>query len=532
MRIPCRHALSCLLALTVLALRPGCGAEAGEKAKEAVRALSPGNTAYYVDSNHGSDTNPGRSPKKAWKSIGRANETIYQPGDRLLFAGGQTFKGTLNFQKADHGTPEKPVVVGSYGDCRAVIDGGTGGGFMLTESQYVRIEGINFTGCGRKNGSEQAGVTLRQTEHVELDKMEISGFRIAGVAAYGDRNTRMTHLHVHDNGYAGITLNSDYEKGPRTANFYIGYCVAENNPGDPTIKDNHSGNGIVVGGFDGGVIEYCEAMNNGWDMPRTGNGPVGIWGFCCDNLVIQHCISHDNKSPGLDGGGFDFDGGVTNSIMQYNLSYNNVGCGYLFCQYKSSAWKNNILRYNISINDGSKNFNAGIGLWLGEGDMSGAQIYNNTIVNPAHAVNTGGDVPGMVYRNNIFVVGGDVLAGDFTHSRFENNIYWNIGKCVICRNGKTVFASLEDWAHATKQESDGDRLLGRIADPMFLLPGKDWKAPTDPMQLPQMRFFRLQKHSPCGAAGQFIPDNGGRDFFGRRLPECGPPSIGACETVK
>ena len=28
---------------------------------------------------------------------------------------------------------------------------------------------------------------------------------------------------------------------------YIGYCKAENNPGDPTELKNHSGNGIVVG---------------------------------------------------------------------------------------------------------------------------------------------------------------------------------------------------------------------------------------------------------------------------------------------
>ena len=70
------------------------------------------------------------------------------------------------------------------------------------------------------------------------------------------------------------------------------------------------------------TIEYCKAAENGWDMPRKGNGPVGIWCACnADRVVIQHCISHHNKSPGLDGGGFDFDGGVTNSVMQYNYSY-------------------------------------------------------------------------------------------------------------------------------------------------------------------------------------------------------------------
>ena len=100
-------------------------------------------------------------------------------------------------------------------------------------------------------------------------------------------------------------------------------------PGDPSNLTNHSGNGIVVGNVSDAIIEYCEASNNGWDMPRKGNGPVGIWAWNADRVTIQFCISHDNKSPGDDGGGFDLDGGVTNSVLQYNLSYNNDGPGLL-----------------------------------------------------------------------------------------------------------------------------------------------------------------------------------------------------------
>ena len=89
------------------------------------------------------------------------------------------------------------------------------------------------------------------------------------------------------------------------------------------------------------MVEYCEAMENGWDMPRPGNGPVGIWGYEADHLTIQYCYSHDNKtSPnGYDGGRFDFDGGITNSVMQYNLSMNNEGAGYGLFQFGGAgAW--------------------------------------------------------------------------------------------------------------------------------------------------------------------------------------------------
>lgn len=125
-------------------------------------------------------------------------------------------------------------------------------------------------------------------------------------------------------------------------------------------------------------------MNNGWDMPREGNGPVGIWAYQCDSAIIQYCYSHDNKtSPkGKDGGGFDFDGEITNSVMQYNLSANNEGAGYgMFQYYGASDWKNNIVRYNISYNDGTKNGKCGIFIWCDPSAIPMKQLhaYNNTL---------------------------------------------------------------------------------------------------------------------------------------------------------
>ena len=167
-------------------------------------------------------------------------------------------------------------------------------------------------------------------------------------------------------------------------NIYIGHCIAENNPGDPAVKDNHSGNGILASSVKRGTIEYCEAFNNGWDMPWTGNGPVGIWIWDCRDIIIQYCIAHDNKTrPGAgDGGGFDLDGGVSNSVIQYCLSYNNQGAGYgLFEFGAAKPWENNIIRYNISQNDAI--FNTGsVAIWRGEaGVMRNCEIYNNTFYN-------------------------------------------------------------------------------------------------------------------------------------------------------
>ena len=64
-----------------------------------------------------------------------------------------------------------------------------------------------------------------------------------------------------------------------------------------------------------------------------------------------------------------------------------------------------------------------------------------------------------------------------------------------------------------------------LEDPLFVNPGlfpAGFRAPLG---------YRLQRGSPCIAAGVPIPDNGGRDFLGQRLPGNRPPSVGAIEWI-
>jgi hypothetical protein len=482
-----------------------------------------------VDGEEGDDSNAGTSPQKAWRSIGRANQVDYEPGDQLLLAGGQSYAGTLLFQQEDSGTKERSVRVSSFGTGRAAIRGGTGSGFQLHGCAYVTVANLAFAGCGRRDGNDGNGVELRRTRFVELDSLEVSGFRLSGIAAAGDEHTRITRVDAHDNGFAGISTDPLRGGGPRAKDLYIGYCVARNNPGDPKNLTNHSGNGIVVGGVDGALIEYCEAFDNGWDMPRTGNGPVGIWGWDCDGLVIQHCISHDNKTAAgaFDGGGFDLDGGATRSILQYNLSYHNHGCGYLLCQYPGAArWKDNICRYNISVNDGLTNHFSGIYFWAGDQGISDAQVYNNVIINPRRAICTTHDIPELVFRNNILMADEAVTAGPLHRAVFENNLYRTGEKGVVFRDGNDVFPTLAQWAQATGKEMVKGRLAGLTEDPKLVLPGSLKELPTDPRQLRTMPFYRLQAGSPCIGAGMVIDGNGGRDFFGNPLDAARPPALG------
>jgi len=478
---------------------------------------------YYVNA-AGDDAKPG-TQTQPWKSIAKVNSIEFEAGDRILFEGGKTFGGTIRIDKDDSGTSEQKVLVTSYGRGRAVINGGSGRALTADGCKHLVVKNLEFVGAGRKTGSEETGVVIHDCDNVEVDNIEVSGFRLGGVRFSGVRDGRMTNVYAHENGATGIIAGAS-EQYRWCEDLYIGYCVAENNPGDPCNLTNHSGNGIVVGNVNNAVIEYCEAMNNGWDMPREGNGPVGIWAWNANDVTIQFCIAHDNKSPGHDGGGFDLDGGITNSVLQYNLSYNNEGPGYFLCQYPTApVFKNNVVRYNISQNDGTKtNRKSGIDIYAGDVGMSDCEIYNNIVYNSkGSGIAFGGlDVPGIVIRNNIFICAGELITGESKRGRFENNVYWPIG------DGKMTFdghESFDEWVAATGQEKIGETVVGRYIDPQLVNPGT--ANLTDPRKLSKLAEYRLKADSPCIGTGIPIKNNGGRDFWGNKVPEGKKPAVGA-----
>ncbi len=469
----------------------------------------------------GDDSNPG-TRDEPWQSVARVNGTNFEPGDRLHFEGGRRFAGTIELDTNDSGTTDRKLVITSYGEGRAAIDGMNGRGLAADRCSHLVIRNLDFVGSGRKGGNTEDGIYVLDAQGLEIDRVDVSGFRGCGLSLDGIRDARITNVYAHENGAAGISVG--YHR--RSTNVYVGCCVARNNPGDPSNLTNHSGNGIVVANAEDAVIEYCEAANNGWDMPRKGNGPVGIWAWNGNRVIIQFCISHDNKSPGDDGGGFDLDGGMTNSILQYNLSYNNDGPGYFLCQFPgASHFKDNIVRYNISQNDGIKNNRrTGIDVYSASPNASGCQVYNNTIYNKnGAAVGFGGlHMPDVVFRNNIFVCSGDIVAGETERGRFEGNVYWSVDGQQLSFDGHET---LEQWSKATGQEKIGGTIVGRTVAPQLAQPGT--VALTDPAALRELSAYRLGPNSPCVGTGIPLKHNGGRDFWGHPVPESERPAIGA-----
>ena len=451
--------------------------------------------AYYI-SQTGNDTNPG-TKAKPFKTLQKINSLKLNPGDRIYLKGKEFFPGTLSL--TINGTNDKPFLITSYenenGD--AVIDGGNKEAVIL-RGNYFQLKDINVKGSGRKTGNTTNGITLLGAVGAVVENIKTEGFQKSGIELNSCKNVSLKNVYAVDNGFCGIYITGSKED--KAKNILVKDCKAENNPGDPTMLENHSGNGILAGWSDSVVIDHCVATNNGWDMPRTGNGPVGIWAYESNAVTIQYCISYRNKTSkgGKDGGGFDLDGGVTNSVIQYCLSYENEGAGYgLFQYWGASLWHHDTVRYCLSINDATTTEGSGgIFVWNGVNDsvqLADCVVYNNVVYSthaPAIQFEPMSANKNFLFVNNIFIGNGPVVHGPSSGEKFIGNVWWKAGEVITFRDHK----DLTGWSAATGQERVNGQIVGKEIDPK--LRGPFITTITDPYQLHSLTGYSLMPESP------------------------------------
>jgi hypothetical protein len=489
--------------------------------------------AYYV-SQKGDDNNPG-TKTRPFKSLQKLSSIELQPGAGIYLKGGEVFTGTLELTV--NGAPGNPIVISSYDNTNgnAVIDGGNKEAVVL-KANYFELKNINVKGTGRKDGNSTNGITLSASSYGIIGNIRAEGFQKSGIEINSSKNIELKNIYAANNGFCGIYITGSKEK--RTKNIIIRDCGAENNPGDPTNLNNHSGNGILAGWSDSVMIDHCTATDNGWDMPRMGNGPVGIWAYESDHVTIQYCISYRNRTAkgAKDGGGFDLDGGVTNSVIQYCLSYENEGAGYGLFQYAgASLWHHDTVRYCISINDAkTTGGSGGIFVWNGADDsvqLADFSAYNNVIYSeyaPAIRFEPMSRNKNFSFYNNIFIGSGEVINGPSSGEKFIGNVWWNTGKEITFRSYK----NMNEWAEATGQEKWNGKVIGKQINP--LLNGPFISHLADPYKLNSLTGYTLKTDTPIKNTGldlkalfgiPFLP----HDFFGNPVPQGSYPEPGIHE---
>lgn len=467
--------------------------------------------AYYINSD-ATETGYG-TRDKPWKKYSQLDKSQLRAGDTIYMEG--IFNESICIDSLVAGTKEKPVIIKAYGDKKVMINSGNEKGMFILNSRNLKLEGIHLTGSGRKDGNTQDGLSLKNCNSIMISDIITEGYQKSGLHINTSKDIIADGVYAHNNGFCGIYVSGESGRKDTSRDIIIRNSKAENNPGDPTNLTNHSGNGILAGNCTNVTIEYCVATNNGWDMPRVGNGPVGIWAYEVDSVLIQHCIAYRNKTQkgAADGGGFDLDGGVTNTIIQYCLSYENEGAGYGLFQFAGATdWYNNTVRYCISENDGAGSTAHGsVFIWNAMDDaaqLKDCYFYNNTIYNEKGAAvsyETSSGHQGFYFYNNIFVAKDPLILGKQTGSKFMSNNWYGVK------------------SKANSQTSE------HTVNPQFKNPGKTTL--TDPHLLSSYDAYHISNDSPLHTLGLNLSEsfgihNGGKDF---NLKDARPQGIGACQ---
>ncbi len=362
---------------------------------------------YFVDSQVGKDSNNGVSQASPWKSFINLKNLKLQAGDSVLLKRGSTFYHSLEI--IAQGTEDNPVYCGSYGDESLNLPVINGEGkkryaLLIKNSSHCLITNWEITNQGEQREAFRVGVYILAEDYGESRNITLQNLLVRNVNGSLVKNEGGGGGIFWENKgekiksrFIGLTINNCkiYNSG-RNGIYSSGYAGRNNWFPSLGVVISHNliegvpGDGIVPIGCDGALIEY-NVMRNCPDVLSADEAAAGIWPWSCDNTVIQfnEVSGHNAK---WDGQGFDADYNCRNTIIQYNYSHDNAGGFLLVCNDGNSLGKpwnkgtlNTTVRYNISVNDGIRNYATKQAGWFTPvlhitGPVKNTMIYNNLII--------------------------------------------------------------------------------------------------------------------------------------------------------
>lgn len=437
---------------------------------------------YYVTLG-GDNQNSGRSVVLAWKTLARANQHAFLPGDRLLLEAAQDFVGPLILINIA-GSKDHPIEVSTHfvGKQRkkAHIDAGQGDtALALINVSHVKISHLSLSATipvtqQKTKGSAskkrmRIGVLVKARRpgnftNIVLDDLDIRDvfYHQAGFSrdeaevrtANGTQNYGWGIRVINNLKNATISglsiVNSMIQNVSHTG---IKFSGREHNITNVSVTNNRviniGGPGIQLSGVKQGYFAHNQVDRSGSnDDSRNWGRGSGLWTWGSREILVERNRFTNAQGP-ADSAGVHIDYNCSDVIVQFNYSANNAGGFY---EVLGNNY-NTAYRYNISVNDGyrvkGKNgaFQQGKTFWLsGYNGQKKARVgpfnsyfYNNTIfldedIVSSVAIDQG--AAGILIANNIFhivtkaqYVRGDQYRPDTSKGKkivnafFKNNLF-------------------------------------------------------------------------------------------------------------
>ena len=463
----------------------------------------------YYFSNNGDDSADGRTPKTAWKSISKINETVFLPGSTIYLDAHSVWNEQIRLR--GNGEEGNPITLTKYNTTepnqRPIINGGgtasspsgitVNGTIELYDVNYWVVSGIEVTNIGTTAGDGRSGIAVMS----RISKLGQGQFNIQDYADARMQGIVIRDNYVHDvnglhqangaskisggiiiNGYVDVlvegnkTLRCDNEgirnnaygpSNPGTNNTGLtwsnsSYPWASNAVFRNNWVSSSVGDGIVLSGGNNSLVERNVVTDSGYSylsdksgklVPNWGSNNTtptylgsqnyaAAWIMASKGTIFRYNEAVDNPyHASNDGMAWDIDNYCQDNVYEYNYSRNNYGGWYL----QMNAAKGNIVRYNISVNDGrspdfNKSYNSLVLLAGGSStseELSGL-FYNNVIISPLKNTSSLVFDPAasnlhIYFQNNIFAytganssVGlkGGGTSAPFKAGRFTNNIVY------------------------------------------------------------------------------------------------------------
>lgn len=528
-------------------------------------SLSFAGTVYYVDATNGNDSNNGLSDSTAWQTINKVSQSLFSPGDSILFKRGEVWRESKGLVITGYdGTSDARITFGAYGSGpKPVINGASietgwtysGWGYVYEKAfaNEVRVvveddtvltnvltwnSTVTNTFGGAKPGSwswngskcyvwctdgadpdthtmevaakagyDRYGIRVLNNDYVTFENIDIRYTTQEGFHAVASWYASVNYLivqncDVHGCGSTGIVIhNPNYNYQGEIQ----GAIVHNNN----VFENRKHGIGLAWKVIDS-LISSNTVYDNAWDIVAGWHG-ISQWGGDPNARPTRNIVEHNivygtmhRVNGTIEGTGIQCDDLTKESIVRYNVCYANQGDGIRVHLADGCQ-----IYYNICYNNNTIDSEWRGGISVQEGTHT--NIYNNAVFNNQYSgINIGGkNESTTTIRNNIVFENEiwEINVSSWSHPNFSsdyNCIYHSAGGNFIQKGWKNY--NWSGW------QGLGYDAFSLNQDPLCN------NAPND---------FSLQSSSPCIDMGIDVGLNS--DIEGTSVPQGYSTDIGAYE---